>query len=161
MNDISEILNQLGDNNPYNDNNDNDDKPLEEPLEESLDKPTTLSDIISTIHQSFVYSQHDIQNTELESYKNDYNISFNMNNEMLSSKMLTIDGESIPQKSLTTQKSLSINDVNISLKINLCDIIEKNNRKEITVSKYNEKGDGFPTDFKFKFKIDDNLKDIE
>ena len=149
MNDISEILNQLGDQNPYNDTNENNEK--EEPL--------TLSNIISTIHKSFVYSQHDIINTELESFKKDYNVSFNMNSEMLSSKMLTIDGETIPQNILTKQKSLSIGEVDISLKMNICDIIQLNNRKEITVSKYNENGEGFPTDFKIKLEIDKNIKD--
>ncbi len=148
MNDVSEILNQLGDGNPYNDLTENNEE-----------QPLTLSDIISTVHKSFVYSQHDIKNTEIESFKKDYNVSFNMNSETLSSKMLTIDGETKPQNSLIKQKSLSIGEVDISLKMNLCNIIQKNNRKEITVSKYNESGDGFPTDFKIKLAIDEKIKD--
>ena len=75
--------------------------------------------------------------------------------------MLIIDGETKPQHSLTKQKSISIGEVDISLKMNLCDIIQKNNRKEITVSKYNENGDGFPTDFKIKLAIDQNIKDSD
>ena len=156
MNDISEILNQLGDGNPYNDVND-----VNDITENNEEQPLTLSEIISTVHKSFVYSQHDIANTELESFKKDYNVSFNMNSETLSSKMLTIDGETKPQHSLTKQKSLSIGEVDISLKMNLCDIIQKNNRTEIVVSKYNENGDGFPTDFKIKLAIDENIKDSD
>ena len=156
MNDISEILNQLGDGNPYNDLND-----VNDITENNEEQPLTLSEIISTVHKSFVYSQHDIANTELESFKKDYNVSFNMNSETLSSKMLTIDGESIPQHSLTKQNSLSIGEVDISLKMNLCDIIKKNNNKEITVSKYDENGEGFPTDFKIKLSLDNNLNKQE
>lgn len=148
MNDVSEILNQLGNSNPYNDSNQTTNEM----------QPVTLSDVISTVHKSFVYSQHDIKNTELESFKDDYNISFSMNGEMLSSKMLTIDGETKPQSSLIKQNSLSIGEVDISIKMNLCDIIERNNKKEITVSKYNENENGFPTDFKIKLAIDNNLK---
>lgn len=148
MNDVSEILNQLGDGNPYNDS---------EQITTEI-QPVTLSDVISTVHKSFVYSQHDIKNTELESFKDDYNISFSMNGEILSSKMLTIDGETTPQSSLIKQNSLSIQEVDVSLKMNLGDIIERNNRKEITVSKYNENENGFPTDFKIKLIIDNNLK---
>jgi len=153
MNDISEILNQLGNDNsnPYNENIDN----------EPENTQVTLSDIISTVHKSFVNSQHNIKNTELESFKKDYNVSVNMNSETLSSKMLTIDGESIPQHSLTKQNSLSIGEVDISLKMNLCDIIQKNNNKEITVSKYDENGEGFPTDFKIKLSLDNNLNKQE
>ena len=148
MNDVSEILNQLGNSNPYNDSNQTTNEI----------QPVTLSDVISTVHKSFVYSQHDIKNTELESFKDDYNISFSMNGEMLSSKMLTIDGETKPQSSLIKQNSLSIGEVDVSIKMNLCDIIERNNKKEITVSKYNENENGFPTDFKIKLAIDNNLK---
>ena len=80
-----------------------------------------------------------------------------------SSKFLQASSEISKHKMSVKQLSLmpSIGEVDISLKINLCDIIQKNNRNEITVSKYNENGDGFPTDFKIKLAIDENIKDTD
>lgn len=136
---INEILNQLSDN---------------------ASNKIILSDLITGIHKSLIYSQHNIRNTELNELKKYYDVNVENDENQYTSKTINLDGEDIKESSLTKQNSLTINDVNVNIKINIDKIIERNNKNEIVISKYNEKENGIPTILDFKLNSDINLINI-
>jgi hypothetical protein len=73
------------------------------------------------------------------------------------SKKIQFDDETFKEYSLTKQSSLTINEVNVNIKVNLDKIISRNNKQEVIISKYNENGDGISTVLDFKLNVDSNL----
>tara|TARA_B100001248_G_C27397306_1_gene466546 strand:+ start:1339 stop:1770 length:432 start_codon:yes stop_codon:yes gene_type:complete len=135
---INEILNQLG---------------------EAESNDLTLSDLISVVHKSLIYSQHNIRFTELEELKNQYNVTIDEStgDTTLAETTININGTDVNQAELTKQNSLTINETNIHMKVNLGDIIERNNKKEVLISKYNEAESGISTELDIKLNLDTNL----
>ena len=135
---INEILNQLG---------------------EAESNDLTLSDLISVVHKSLIYSQHNIRSTELEELKNQYNVTIDEStgDTTLAETTININGTDLNQAELTKQNSLTINETNIHMKVNLGDIIERNNKKEVLISKYNEAESGISTELDIKLNLDTNL----
>lgn len=135
---INEILNQLG---------------------EAESNDLTLSDLISVVHKSLIYSQHNIRFTELEELKNQYNVTVDEStgDTTLAETTININGSGVNQAELTKQNSLTINETNIHMKVNLGDIIERNNKKEVLISKYNEAESGISTELDIKLNLDTNL----
>ena len=135
---INEILNQLG---------------------EAESNDLTLSDLISVVHKSLIYSQHNIRFTELEELKNQYNVTIDEStgDTTLAETTININGTDVNQAELTKQNSLTINETNIHMRVNLGDIIERNNKKEVLISKYNEAESGISTELDIKLNLDTNL----
>ena len=135
---INEILNQLG---------------------EAESNDLTLKDLISVVHKSLIYSQHNIRFTELEELKNQYNVTIDEStgDTTLAETTININGTDVNQAELTKQNSLTINETNIHMKVNLGDIIERNNKKEVLISKYNEAESGISTELDIKLNLDTNL----
>ena len=135
---INEILNQLG---------------------EAESNDLILSDLISVVHKSLIYSQHNIRFTELEELKNQYNVTVDEStgDTTLAETTININGTDVNQAELTKQNSLTINETNIHMKVNLGDIIERNNKKEVLISKYNEAESGISTELDIKLNLDTNL----
>ena len=135
---INEILNQLG---------------------EAESNDLTLSDLISVVHKSLIYSQHNIRFTEIEELKNQYNVTVDEStgDTTLAKNTININGTDVNQAELTKQNSLTINETNIHMKVNLGDIIERNNKKEVLISKYNEAESGISTELDIKLNLDTNL----
>ena len=114
---INEILTQLGE-------------------AESTD--ITLSDLMSVVHKSLIYSQHNIRFTELEELKNQYDVEVDETTEAvtLTHKTINIDGLPVNETDITKQNSLSINTATVKMKVNLGNIIDRDNKKRpITASK--------------------------
>lgn len=185
---INDILNQLSDNTEID---------------------LTLSDLVTSVHKSVIYSQHNIRDTELNELKRHYDIVVNTtdntegdsNNDsgdtgdgntgdgnigdgnigdgnigddnngdgnngdgndgdaitQYTSKKIQFDDETFKEYTLTKQSSLTINEVNVNIKVNLDKIISRNNKQEVIISKYNENGDGISTVLDFKLNVDSNL----
>ena len=135
---INQILQQLGD---------------------SPNNELTLSDLVSVIHKSLVYSQHSVRDIELEELKRQYNVNVDESTEtiLLSNNNISINDNSHPQSELTKQNSLTINTTNIKMKVNLGNIIERDNKKEVLISKYNESEPGISTELDILLQNDTNL----
>ena len=135
---INEILNQLG---------------------EAESNDLTLSDLISVVHKSLIYSQHNIRFTELEELKNQYNVTVDEStgDTSLAENTININGTDVNEAELTKQNSLTINETNIHMKVNLGDIIERDNKKEVLISKYSEAESGISTELDIKLNLDTNL----
>tara|TARA_B100000683_G_C12269890_1_gene465295 strand:+ start:267 stop:698 length:432 start_codon:yes stop_codon:yes gene_type:complete len=135
---INQILQQLGD---------------------SPNNELTLSDLVSVIHKSLVYSQHRIRDIELEELKRQYNVNVDESTEtiLLSNNNISINDNSHAQSELTKQNSLTINTTNIKMKVNLGNIIERDNKKEVLISKYNESEPGISTELDILLQNDTNL----
>lgn len=135
---INEILNQLG---------------------EAESNDLTLSDLMSVVHKSLIYSQHNIRFTELEELKNQYQVDIDESTGVntLTEKNININGTDLNEASLTKQNSLTINTANVKMKVNLGEIIERNNKKEVVISKYNESEPGISTELDVTLNLDTNL----
>lgn len=135
---INEILNQLG---------------------EAESNDLTLSDLMSVVHKSLIYSQHNIRYTELEELKNQYQVDIDESTGVntLTEKNININGTDLNEASLTKQNSLTINTANVKMKVNLGEIIERNNKKEVVISKYNESEPGISTELDVTLNLDTNL----
>lgn len=135
---INEILNQLG---------------------EAESNDLTLSDLMSVVHKSLIYSQHNIRFTELEELKNQYQVDVDESTGVntLTEKNININGTDLNEASLTKQNSLTINTANVKMKVNLCEIIERDNKKEVVISKYNESEPGISTELDVTLNLDTNL----
>lgn len=140
--------------------------PTNENINEILDQladvtstELTLSDLVTGVHKSLIYSQHNIRDTELEELKRHYDVVVNETTGIseYTSKTISLDGTDINEHSLTTQHSLTINEVNVNMKVNLDKLIERSEKKEVVISKYDETGDGISTILDFKLNIDSNL----
>ena len=116
----------------------------------------TLSDLVTGVHKSLIYSQHNIRDTELEELKRHYDVVVNetSGNNEYTSKTISLDGTDVNEHSLTNQHSLTINEVNVNMKVNLNKLIERNQKKEVVVSKYDETGDGISTILDFKLNLE-------
>jgi len=135
---INEILNQLG---------------------EAESNDLTLSDLMSVVHKSLIYSQHNIRFTELEELKNQYQVDIDESTGVntLTEKNININGTDLNEASLTKQNSLTINTANVKMKVNLGEIIERDNKKEVVISKYNESEPGISTELDVTLNLDTNL----
>lgn len=119
----------------------------------------TLSDLMSVVHKSLIYSQHNIRFTELEELKNQYDVVVDESTEAvtLTNKIITIDGTDVNEADLTKQNSLTINTANVKMKVNLGNIIERDNKKEVLITKYNESEPGISTELDVTLNVDTNL----
>ena len=119
----------------------------------------TLSDLMSVVHKSLIYSQHNIRFTELEELKNQYDVVVDESTEAVNwePKTISINGTDVDQADLTKQNSLTINTANVKMKVNLGNIIERNNKKEVLITKYNESEPGISTELDVTLNVDTNL----
>lgn len=132
-------------------------------LGEAESTDLTLSDLMSVVHKSLIYSQHNIRFTELKELKNQYNVTVDeiTGVETLTTKTINIDDGmgvvNVIQSELTKQNSLTINTARVKMKVNLGNIIDRNNKKEVLISKYNESEPGISTEFDVTLNTDINL----
>ena len=88
-------------------------------LNNSESTELTLSDLVTTVHKSLIYSQHNIRDTELEELKRHYEVEVTESGTSYTSKKLNLDDTDKNEGSLTKQNSLTINEVNMKMKVNL------------------------------------------
>ena len=121
------------------------------------DVELTLSDLVSVVHKSLIYSQHNIRFTELEELKKHYDVVVTNEISTYTHKNISLDGVDVNENTLTKQHSLTINDANIKIKVNLDKIIDRNEKKEVVISKYNESGTGISTELDINLNLDSNI----
>ena len=126
-------------------------------LNNSESTELTLSDLVTTVHKSLIYSQHNIRDTELEELKRHYEVEVTESGTSYTSKKLNLDDTDKNEGSLTKQNSLTINEVNMKMKVNLDKVINRNDKQEVVISKYNEEGVGISTELDIKLNLDENL----
>ena len=117
----------------------------------------TLSDLVSVVHKSLIYSQHNIRFTELEELKKHYDVVVTNEISTYTHKNINLDGVDVNENTLTKQHSLTINDANIKIKVNLDKIIDRDEKKEVVISKYNESGTGISTELDINLNLDSNI----
>jgi len=121
------------------------------------DVELTLSDLVSVIHKSLIYSQHNIRFTELEELKKHYDVVITDEISTYIHKNISLDGIDFNENTLTKQHSLTINTANIKMKVNLDKIIDRNEKKEVVISKYNDSGSGISTELDINLNLDSNI----
>ena len=126
-----------------------------------------LSDLVYSIHRSLLYSQHKIRIDELNELKKNLTADKDSNdaiipNQYTSNKLTLNDEPNTPVeykiRELIKQNSLTIGDTNVKLKVNLGNIIKKDDITDVLVSKYDETAPGISTELDIKLNTQTNLE---
>ena len=127
-----------------------------------------LSDLVYSIHRSLLYSQHKIRIDELNELKRNLTVDEDEDdtiipNQYTSNKLkINDDPNNDPVeykiRELVKQNSLTIGDTNVKLKVNLGNIIKKDDITDVLVSKYDETAPGISTELDIKLNTETNLE---
>ena len=121
-----------------------------------------LSDLVYSIHRSLLYSQHKIRIDELNELKKNLTADAIIPNQYTSNKLTLNDDPNTPVdykiRELVKQNSLTIGDTNVKLKVNLGNIIKKDDITDVLVSKYDETAPGISTELDIKLNTETNLE---
>lgn len=125
-----------------------------------------LSDLVYSIHRSLLYSQHKIRIDELNELKRNLTADEDdtiIPNQYISNKLtLNDDPNNDPVdykiRELIKQNSLTIGDTNVKIKVNLGNIIKKDDITDVLVSKYDETAPGISTELDIKLNTETNLE---
>ena len=121
-----------------------------------------LSDLVYSIHRSLLHSQHKIRIDELNELKKNLTADANISNQYTSNKLTLNDDPNTPVeykiRELVKQNSLTIGDTNVKLKVNLGNIIKKDDITDVLVSKYDETAPGISTELDIKLNAETNLE---